>query len=191
MLKFNSSLYPPDGYVFTDHDGTRHRGEGWNDLVRRVSEYRQINNLPLGDVEQEIHAQACSKTPALCADTSAPLPPLVRQHTGSMTFNQKVLEWLTWMVGQKRINAVRRVDSDVAAARARVCASCPKQKALLASCDACITAAARSRDAILEGKSEFAYLNPCEVTGEDCQITVNLDLPRLTNPDLPPSCWRL
>lgn len=197
-MKPNPNLYPDGGYQFTDSDGTSHRADSWSSLIRTVTEYRQRNNLPRGKPELEINAQHCAKTPDRCFDPTPKPPPKPRtisvssRATGNRpgTLNQRVLLWLSNMIDKVRLNAVARVPDAQAAARARVCMECPRQRSLNESCASCLSGLKAARRAILKGGSRHQNLLPCNTLGEDTTISVHFDQPRSEDPDLPGACWR-
>lgn len=189
MRTFNPNLYPDGGYVFTDRDGTRIRGESWKDLESRVRGYRAVNGFEAGDPWAEIQNQICANQGGLCREEGPPpAPPTAAAH--SMTFNQRVIQWVAEIVQKKRVNALPRVDDRTAAARARICAKCPKQKGLNRVCQSCILSISQAEKAVLGGKSLHRNLSPCSVLGQDCAIAVHVEQPRSNNPELPANCWR-
>lgn len=184
---FNTNLYPAGGRVFTDGDGTFFRGSSWKALIAKVTEYRKGRGAAVGDVWAEIQAQICGKMPGFCHESR----PLAVTAAGSMTFNQRIVHWLAWALGQKRVNATSRISAEEAARRAEICVRCPQQHALNASCGACIRSIEQSRTVILDGKrSAHLNLHGCAVLGEDCPTSVHLNLPPSDNPALPGNCWR-
>jgi hypothetical protein len=109
--ELNRNLFPREGYVFIDRDGTKHKSDSWRNLEQKIIEYRQRNGMPVGDVLGEITTQACAKQPSICRDPNpGPIPP---QGLGAMTFTQHVLHWAIHLLGLKRLNKVPRVPDDV------------------------------------------------------------------------------
>ena len=70
--KFNSALYPPDGYVFTDAQGVKHKATSLAGLVARVVNYRVLNRFPIGDPANEVNTQLCKNFPGYCRSRSDP-----------------------------------------------------------------------------------------------------------------------
>lgn len=188
MRQFNPNLYPPDGYVFKDRDGTLHRADGWKALEAMVTAYRTRNRQEVGNVWMEIQEQACGKTPGHCSDDvmRAPVPVGV-----GMDFTKRVMAWLATQAGPKRKGEFKLVDDALAARRASVCLGCPGQMALSQACGACTTSIAGMRKALLDGaESKHQNLHACRLLGEDCQTTVHADLPNTKSTAVPEHCWR-
>lgn len=187
--EINPNLYPPDGYVFKEQDGSIHRGESWRDLERKVKAYRERNGIPPGDVWQEMMTQVCAKFPGHCRQQTPGNPTTSKTH--SLTFNQVIMGWLAQAMKLKREDAWARVDDAEAARRAAICAVCPMQKSLNHACESCLTTVNRSRRALLDGRDpKFSNLNPCGALNEDCQSSVHAILEPSKDPNLPASCWR-
>lgn len=188
-MELNPNLYPPDGYVFKEQDGTRFRGTGWKDLEARIRGYRAVNNFPPGDPWAEIQTQTCSARPALCRAPSEPNVPPQGHH--SLTFNQRVLHWFTVVVALKRVNGLGVAGDDKARERAAICSTCPAQTSLNHACESCLYTIKTARKGMLDGRdSQHQNLQPCGVLGEDCQTSVYLEQGNDHNPALPAACWR-
>jgi|SRR5688572_4986185 len=186
-MNFNPNLYPEGGRVFTDRDGTIHRGDSWRELYEKIRRYREINKFEPGDPEAEVSAQLCAKMPHLCR----PNAPHVQPTHHSQSHNQRVLQWFSVQLSRKRVNAIPRVEDDVAADRAAICARCPMQRALNAACEGCISSIKTSRKVILDGKaSQHQHLSPCAALGEDCSTSVHIEQAPQAEPSLPAECWR-
>jgi hypothetical protein len=190
-MTFNRNVYPPGGRTYTEADGTVFRAGSWRDLETLIRDYRSRNGLPAGDVQRDIDTQLCAKYPNFC-DRTRPAPKKTPDHH-SLTFNQRVLHWIARALGLKRTNPeyFDKVSEVVAAERATICAGCPRQQGLVKSCEACVAAVKTGRREMLKGApSSHQNLLPCSVLAEDPAITVHLKLPPVTNPNLPPACWR-
>lgn len=184
---FNPNLYPPDGYVFEDSDGVKHRGDSWKDLFRKVGEYRARNGKPKGDIEAEVNTQHCAKTPGLChAPPGLPPTPL------ASGINHRVLNWLSHVLTNRRQTGTPiLVASPEAERRAAICAVCPRQQTLSSACEACLNSVRDARKVLLDGRTPVNRgLSPCGTLGEDTFVSVHLDLPPEADPALPPKCWR-
>ena len=186
-FSFNPNLYPPDGYVFEDSDGVKHRGDSWKDLFRLIREYRVRNGKPAGDIEAEVNTQHCAKAPGLCHAPPGPPPaPL------SAGINHRVLNWLGYILTNRRQKGTPAlVAPEEAARRAAICAVCPQQHALSSACEACLHSVRDARKAILaEVTPANRSLSPCGALGEDCFVSVHLDLKPENEPGMTPECWR-
>lgn len=183
-LEFNPNLYPPDGYIFTEPDGTRHRGESWRDLKEKIVRYRAANKFPPGDPETEITNQLCARVPSFCS-RSNPQPVRI-----GPTFNAVVIGWLSRILSFKRKAALPRVTDEEAARRASICANCPAQRSLNMTCGSCLVEIDKLRRAVLDGaETQHKNLQPCAVLGEDCSTSVHIEQPPVTG-QTPSNCWR-
>lgn len=185
----NPNLYPEGGYFFVESDGSRWRGDSWKDLIAKVSAYRERNGRVVGEVEQDIFSQYCSRIPAHCRDMTN--PPIQNAH--SLSFNQRVLQRFSELLDQKRKapKSLGRVSDAVAAERAAICARCPRQQPLVESCQTCINGVKHGRVALLDNAASLHQnLLPCGALSEDPQTTVHLDLPPVDSAALPTECWR-
>lgn len=187
-MTFNPNLYPDNGYIFTESDGVKLRGESWRDLESRIRGYRAVNGFPPGDPWAEIQIQVCSRQPSFCREEG---PAVVNGGQSPMTLNQRVVQWFVAMVGLKRVNRLPRVDDVEAARRAAICARCPRQAALNASCEACLESIKTARKAVLEGADSLhRNLQPCGALGEDPSIAVHIEQEPSGVAGLPAECWR-
>lgn len=94
------------------------RGGDLQDLAHRVSGYRIINNLSLGDPESEIQDWLCRHTGAQCVPARRPAPMPGVKAKGAMVarFLNAMLQWML---------RGGHVDQEEAERRAEICASCP------------------------------------------------------------------
>lgn len=187
MRRINVNLYPKDGYFFIEADQSRHRAASWRAVIKRVTEYRQRQGLPVGNVEVEVMEQACSRNPSLCVqDNAAPAP------KPQVTLKHRVIQWLSAIsriADRGPLSFVREKEST---ARASICAKCPKNTALgVKSCSTCKQALAEYRKNLIGGaRVRDARLGGCDVLGADLVTAVHLDEIRVDNPALPANCWR-
>lgn len=187
-MELNFNLYPPDGYCFTERDGTRIRGESWRDLEARVRGYRSLNRFDIGNPLEDITVQICAKHGSFCRQ---PAPPVPAGGLGVPSFNQRVIEWFIRVIGLKRRGMLGRVDDVTANARAAICARCPAQLSLNHACEACLNSIKDGRKGLLDGApSLHQNLLPCGALGEDCQTTVHVEQPPVTAAGQPANCWR-
>lgn len=189
MRQINLNLYPPNGYRFRDRDGYVHIGTSWKRVEAMIIDYRARNKFDPGEPWAEMMNQVCSEVPSYCKEQG---PFVLRTTTGKdMDLNKYIVEWFGHAARTKRLGHWRRIDDATAARRARICSTCPMQRALSSSCGACITTINNLRRALLDGKKpQHQNLSPCAVTLEDCQSTVHIDLPPNPDPNLPAHCWR-
>lgn len=187
MWRIKTNLFPKDGYVFKNPDGALIRSsKGWKDLIVRVKDYRRINNIPLGDVENEVHDYVCKNHMSDCYDSSqvvthVPEPP-------QRTLKSSVLQWLADV--RRRKPELQFVPAELAAARANVCASCQFNKPLPSGgCSSCKAAIGEIRAQVLANKKVDQRLHTCERLGVDNAVLSHLEHPTMENPNLPDHCW--
>ena len=186
-FEFNMNLYPPSGYVFTERDGTRHKGGSWKDLTAKVERYRALKGEPITGVWDEIMRQVCRTHPSFCGTVET----VERRPGHSLTFNQRILEWLGRLLALKRQKKVATVSDEEAERRAIICSTCPKMKALSRACEACLVSVNRARKILRDEKPlNMEHLHPCDALGEDVPSSVYLNLPPSTVEGLPEHCWR-
>lgn len=186
MKRINRNLYPVGGYFFINQDGSKIVGEKWPDVVVRVADYRKRNNLPPGNPDAEVDAQACERTPAYCSEENMTVPPM----TAPATLKSRVLAWLSGTLRGQTEKPLQFVNDATALERERICAGCPRNKSLPEGCATCKAAVKEYRKAIIGSRRVNGRLNACEVLGEDLPASVHIDEPRVENSDLPDNCWR-
>lgn len=183
-FRINLNLYPKNGgHVFKESDGTTHRADTWPGVIARVKLYRKRNNLPEGDPESEIYAQACQSNPSICSKETAE----TKRKQKEVSLKGRLLSWLSRKKQQKQLSFV---DKDVMDRRSKTCASCPQNQALTEGCSSCRAAVAAMREELLGDRKINARLNGCVILGHDCAVAVHLDEVRVDEPDLPAHCWR-
>jgi hypothetical protein len=184
MVRINVNLYPKDGYVFKDMDGTAHRSpKGWKDLIQRVIVYRRVNRMDPGDPEREVHAQACANNPSYCAE-SASMPVVA---TSRASLKSLVMRWLSEM--RKVKDKLPFVKPQEAKERAQTCAQCPFNVELKSGCAPCHEFVAEMRKNILQGREIDGRLRACDKLARDAAVLVHIDLPTEKQDDLPAHCW--
>ncbi len=186
-LSFNPNLWPDGGWHFKDADGVKHIGSSFPALVKTVTTYRERRGQDVGDPTQEITVQLCGRNRGFCKDTyPAPIPEPM-----SGTLLLKVLNFLQWLIQEKRLGHVRLIDRNVALARAHICARCPRQREIPTTCGSCKTGIMNSRRAILDGQEPVhAGIQVCAALEEDAATMVHLAVPQRHDDSLPPECWR-
>jgi hypothetical protein len=103
----------------------------------------------------------------------------------------KVLNFLQWLIQEKRLGHLRLIDRNVALARAHICAQCPRQQALPTTCGSCKESVSNTRRAILDGQEPVhAGIQVCSVLEEDAATVVHVAVPQRHDEGLPAACWR-
>jgi len=188
MIRINVNLYPSNGFVYKNPDGTLLRSsKGWNDLITRVKVYRKVNNLERGDPEKEIHQQACENNPSLCSEQN-PTPPVPIVGGGRKSLKGKALAWQ--METRRHKKQLAFVTPEEAKRRADICAKCPHNVDVSGGCGTCRRAFSEAREDILSRRVIDSRLNACDRLGLDTAVAVHLDEPRVNDPDLPAVCWK-
>lgn len=195
MRRINLNVTPSGGYVFTDADGTTHRGQSWAAVIKRLEMYRRRNRLPMGRPEDEVLAQACKDNPGLCVQQTraerkiarrappAPVPPK------PPSLKSRVLRWLTGIRDQVVKGEMQHVDRPEHDARVAICNKCKRKGVLTGGCHPCEKALAGFRGEIL-GRRPLSGPDACSVLGEDLQTATWLDQLTTDVPELPGHCWR-
>jgi hypothetical protein len=191
VRQINPNIFPPSGYRFVERDGTVFTGSGWRNVERKVIAYRKGQGADPGDVWNEMMNQVCGEVPGFCREADGSPTPAPKNESSGLSFNARINEWMAWALGRKRLHAIKTVPTDQVARRAAICAVCPRQLALTASCGACIVAIKSARQALQDGaEPAFQNLHPCGVLKEDCVSSIHMALPPSNNPELPAECWR-
>ena len=186
MKRINLNLYPKDGYIFRERDGTIIRGESWPEVMRKVDQYRRLNKFPIGNVETEVTAQACSRNPSHCAENNAATVHQIKV----VSLKGRVLKYMAYL-RKLTPKLIPWVDAAAAGRRASICASCPKNTHLPEGCATCRAALAAMRDEVLGvHRTKDHRLNGCVVLGEDLPTSVWVAHDVVDNPELPGNCWR-
>lgn len=186
MKRINFNLFPKDGYIFIDKDGTRIVGSNWKQVIVRLADYRKRNGMPLGDPEQEVHDQACERNPAFCSETTEQQKQMVRV----ASLKGRVLGWLSGLTAGREKIPLLYVDAAEAKRRADICAGCPLNVAVAEKCSSCKSALKAYRKNLLDGRAINARVNGCVILGEDLPVATNLDQIMSDNAELPDHCWR-
>jgi len=184
IQRINVNLYPKSGYRYKEPDGTLIIGPNWRAVIVKVIAYRKRNNLPLGNPEVEVNAQACQNNASLCHEDSS----VTREKRKEVSLKGRVLNWFNDI----RRGGITFVAEHVMRERANVCANCPKNLSLPEGCASCKGAVKELRRIVLDGKpvDERITFHGCAVLGSDPSVDVWLDRVTVENPELPAHCWR-
>lgn len=185
--EINPNMPPNGGYVFVDHDGTRLKGTGWADLERRVREYRESRQVPVGDVHREVMDQACARNLHLCRDASQTPPPI-----RPPSLKGKVFQWLGLKSREQRAGAgLDFVAESEADGRTVICRACSLRAEVGAGCSACESSLAALRKSVLGGRRILdSKLGACVVLEEDLVCSTQISEAPRDSHALPSNCWR-
>lgn len=187
-MKLNPNIPPPNGFVFTEADGTVFRGTTLVVLARKVLVYRNQTGGNTSDVLGEVQEQICKTIPDHCHGDGSPRAALKGAKTRNQTLKTRVLGYLGTMA---RVNKPAKVDSATTAERVRVCQKCPKRHSIQESCGGCKKSTELLRSKCLGGSAPIApNLGACDALGVDLAVAVHLRETPINNPELPPHCWR-
>jgi hypothetical protein len=186
MKRINLNLFPKDGYIFVDKDGTRLVAANWRGVIARVADYRKRNNLPVGNPEQEVHEQACERNPAYCSEITEQQ----KEMTRVASLKGRVLAWLSGVLAGREKQPITFLPESTVKARAEICATCPKNAAIADSCSSCRAALKAYRKNILGSRPINGRLNGCVILGEDTAVSTAVDQILSDDADLPAHCWR-
>lgn len=190
MKRVNPNLFFPGGYIFRETDGTLLKSSSWRSLYKKVEDYRKLNGMPAGDVDSEVQAQACARSPQLCQEDSPPAPPPPRtekQRNESLkTVVLRSMHELSRRVDEK---SAQFVPDALAAARADVCRRCPMQVEVGSGCGSC-KAAVRGLAKQIRGSHPELPGNCCSIFQSHTPSQAYFDDPAVRNDALPAECWR-
>lgn len=185
-MRIKVNMFPKDGHKFKEADGTVIVGNTWSGVIARVRLYRKRNNLPPGDPENEVHAQACQRNPSLCIHDDGGT---TRQATREVSLKGRVLKWFS----EIRARGFSLVSPELAKDRAVVCKRCHLNVGLPEGCANCRAALNELRRSVLgegrRGEDRLTH-HGCAVLGFEPATAVHLDEPTVENSELPDFCWR-
>lgn len=187
------SPIPPGGYHFVDTSGgaeLRIDGHGYADVAAKVLTHRLRNSRAPGNPLEELHTYVCKNWPFLCND-SEPQPP---QHNPNFrpSLALRTSDWMgrftTLLAGNDEGAA-----TDVAEARASVCASCPKNQNYRGGCTSCVQSIDQNSFIYRHGRTTSSdhALGACDVLDEHLPTSVwSTKLTKPAGDQLPDNCWR-
>jgi hypothetical protein len=196
MRRINLNVVPSGGHVFTDLDGTAHRGMSWPAVIKRLDMYRRRNRMKIGSPETEVLDQACKNHPELCLPQATRAerrmvrrgPPQIPPKKPP-SLKSRVLRWLTTMRDLNEKGELRHVERAAHDERVAICKRCRLKDVLTGGCQPCEKALAGFRNEIL-GRRPLSGPDACSVLGEDLQTSSWLDQLTQENAALPAECWR-
>ena len=186
MKTINPNVFPKDGYVFVESDGSKHVAQTWGGVIARVRRYRLRNNRPEGAVMEEVIAQACQKNPGLCSEDH----PANREMVKQASLKSRILIWLNRINARKDKEPLTFVSNDLHAARVDVCSRCPKNTGLPEGCGSCRAALKHLAESVIGSRQLDGRVNACGVLGEYIPVSSWFEQVTIPNPDLHWECWR-
>lgn len=185
----NKMKLPPGGWHFEAH-GQKFRAGTEDQLKVQITEFRIRNNIPPGDVNQEINDYYCEKWPDACfKDYRHERQPAVGEPLG-----QRVVRWATAMWHGRPKGGHKLVSQDEANRRASICLSCPMNRAWQAGCSSCMgnVNSVLSQIRNLRSNKHAGHILSCSFMGWDNNTAVHIESLSLTPDQLsrkPPNCW--
>lgn len=164
------------------------------ELTRLIFEYRLRNNQPIGDIERDLDDYYCKKWPNACNPEPSDFQPGGAKAPRSEALIDRITRWVTIMGRAMPRGGYRLVDKDIAEQRAVACHGCPNSKSWRGGCAGCSEAVATMLLSLRQMRktSRDGNLLGCEELGFDCQTSVHLTTPEVTdeqNARLPDRCW--
>jgi hypothetical protein len=167
MLIPKPNIVPPGGWKITLGD-IEIIGNGFPDLVHRMTAYYVNRGLPIGDLMGEISRQICGQYPDYCVDNG-------NTSTGAGRFSyadifDQITEWHREIDTAHVVPTL--VDQNTAELRAQTCAACPFNVNNIAGKHGCKTCGGndpitpKSQD-IVGGKKLKAKVGGCSILAVD------------------------
>lgn len=203
-------MVPPDGWHFpVGPGGTKPilTGNDFEDLTKRVLEYRIGNSQRPGNPEAEITEYICTNWPhfcgggALAAEQPIDMPKPSKKRIpvqkdvapkNPMSFLERVTSWIT--IRWRHAGNFHLVDANVAERRAGICARCPMNQEWRNGCPPCVEK--NDRELLMLRQNRYTrqhkHLLGCRAAGHDNQTAVWLPeilLRHRKHYQLPSFCW--
>ena len=190
-------VLPPGGWHYKDSvHGYRvpHTGEAPTPKILEdmLQEYRLENQLPVGDIIQDIENYICSNFPRNC--TVGDQPPLTiaqtQQAPSQTRFVDLISGWANTLYQRqdKRLIPIAEVEQ-----RSQACLRCPLNQVWENDCPQCVTNAQRVLSIIRQGKesSQWRRLHGCRAQGFCTRTAIHLEREFLgaVAEGVPDYCW--
>lgn len=188
MARWNTNLFPPNGFEFIDSDKIRHVGGSLEDLISKLAAYRTRRGLPPGSPITEVNAYLCNLYPSRCLNGTPPVSTsVVPQSIGSAS--TRLTSWLraVWLrVAQKSVEYVGEEESK---RRAMICLVCPLHVGLPTECVACSETANTISFQLRAGRDRFSLV--LRMCGRSCSdLRVDALLVQPPDSGAPEKCWK-
>ena len=186
----NFNLFPPGGYAFKDPEsGITFTGGNWPQVLESLRAYRETNRLPPGNPEREVYDQFCLEFPHYC-ESGKQARMFARMAVSMEGFVSAMQAWIaqafTW-VNARKVGYVSREEAE---RRARICRTCPRQRAWSVGCAGCERNIRSVIKHILGRRKAPDELHGCSLLREDTSLSCHLTLDPVTVPGMPSKCWR-
>lgn len=181
----NPNIPPPNGFIFTDIDGTAIRGTSWSNLEKKVVAYRKQTDGVMETVKDEIRQQVCNTTPSYCNDPGSPEDNEMTEEIKSQLFR-----YLLMMVAAKRDGHLRYCPQEETHQRTNICARCPHRTTISTGCKTCGGSIAAVQRQAIGDQSHAPLLGFCTMAKCDLPTAIHCCENPDDNPRLPDYCWR-
>jgi hypothetical protein len=184
-------MIPPGGWHYYQSDV---RLESWSldNLYKVVENYRAENSLPVGDVEGDVNAQICGRSPHFCHGVDSVSINFTSTRAVDAT-TELLNDIQTWAKNLLQSNTPYSfVTEEEAERRAQICLKCPNNANWRGGCSSCINTTDRVCASVRQAKETKTspILGGCHVLRHDNRTAVFLDKEVIAlAEDLPEGCW--
>jgi len=182
-------IIPPGGHHYMEAD-VKITGSSYKNLLENVTNYRAENYIPVGDVEGDVTNYICGNWPHFCHGVDMVVVTSIEQPNQQTELLTDITVWAkNTLTTNKRIDFVT---DELAEARAKVCAKCPKNIKWRSGCQSCITATDRLSVSIRQARETKTSrsLGGCSIMRHDNRSAVFFDKNNFNKPqNLPAKCW--
>lgn len=205
----STGVIMPGGYHYKENGKMIvDEAESYVDLIKKVSEYRAFNGLPLGDPQRDIDNYICTNFPNMCG-RHAPDPDegvdVVEKSYGvpvQKTPRERVMQWASNRM--QKSGQIEFVDAEEADRRAAICNACPKKRQwneAIEGCPGCAIYVEQAESNLIKLRANKAtayvlnlYGDMCDIAGHDLETACHLEEPALRHRrnyegKFPDHCW--
>ncbi len=187
MSRVIEAIVPPGGWHYMQ-DGVRippERADSFDDLLKKVLQFRINNRIPVGDVFNDVQSFVC-KFPNQCHGTFNGVIHNDPPQGNKPRFIDRLIQW----ADELRTKGVNVDDGQKRQDRINVCKGCPRAKSWDGLCPACSSHLHEVLTLIKKGRLTDITLG-CEVYGFDCDTAAMVHRSILPNDTTTPpdNCW--
>jgi len=165
-------------------------------LVKIVFEWRIRNNVPPGDIEDDINSYYCARWPKFCTAEASDTDPTI-PHVSSEPMLNRVSRWVSTVAHAMPRGGYPLESPTEAERRAAICAACPKNGGWRGGCGGCsaTTLAILQQLKQLKKTGKDGSLMGCTVGGWENGAAIWLPASTTAPSEsqrtaLPEACWR-